>query len=1099
MTLFSTAQAGVITIPLTSKPPTLDGQIDPAEWAAATGIDGFVSGGVLERRRVRGWITADAGTIYVAIMSQLPDEGALTANVTTESLKAVYDDSVEVYVNPTPEAADRVDYQFLTNALGKGGYNIHKLGTPNEAEAWRGNWRQAHGLHDGWWHVEVAIPIASMGMTATGRKSTDGVWAVNLCRNWKPDWGWSSLTGGYANKGVHVQFTAAPAPAVHYRCQGDPTLPPCTHLLTVANPTQTPLTVTAALHLVRNNMPEVRQERTLTLAPGARQDVALAIDANDPTTRFELTARVASADGQTVFFDRQTKWARAKEPSRWIVGRPKDAPPVDFQFAYYPSRNRLRVVADINGLPKDAQPARVTATVREHWGQQVIKTLDFPLAGFTKGRQELSVDLPPLEGDYEIALAVAGEKTPATATVKRFERRRFPWEKTPVGRSTTVYPPFTPITVKGKVLSTVLRQHTLNDLGLLDQVTATSANTGVTQAILAAPMRYTATIAGAAVPVQATPLAIVSANAHEAITKSAFTAGALRATATTTWDYDGTAKVELTLQPTGGQAVDALTLEIPFSRASAPLIHANADRIRAPIAHRVPEGEGVVWDATKVACDDYLKNFCPYIYLGSAVRGLCWFADNDKGWGWNPQTPNLEVVRQGEGVLLRVHLVNQPTVITAPRTLTFGVLAAPVKPPVNMEQQNPHWWRHRFSRDRYTLLGTDINWFGNNSCGAVYPMGQDLRLWELLAKGNRERLSEAAIAAAVQSSRQACGGRVPDAWDAHIRHNLQSRYGMKMLFYYNRASSQELPEFETFKDEWCLDDLRAIGKGNGRGEIKVVPSESFTDFNLYWYARSFEIGGNQGVYWDNWFIAPSFNSEMTDAYRRADGVLVPAAGIWAHRDLAKRTFVMMRERGMTPLTFPHMTSFNPLPMMSFATVQYDWEWKYSEGDVQDRFTRDFILLTGTGELTGVWPVPLHEHGKLVDDPWTKRTMAGVRLVHELNGLELFRDLLFPLLDKPGLQVYKYWDERPQPVTTDHAQVPTIVYSLPGQETLVGVVSYARQDATVTVTIDLQALGLKDGCRVLDAETHQVLALTDGVLTLPLQKHGVRLLRVTAGH
>ena len=40
---------------------------------------------------------------------------------------------------------------------------------------------------------------------------------------------------------------------------------------------------------------------------------------------------------------------------------------------------------------------------------------------------------------------------------------------------------------------------------------------------------------------------------------------------------------------------------------------------------------------------------------------------------------------------------------------------------------------------------------------------------------------------------------------------------MKMVFYYNRASYQEAEEFETFKDEWDLNDLRTIGKGNGTG------------------------------------------------------------------------------------------------------------------------------------------------------------------------------------------------------------------------------------------------------------------------------------------
>ena len=53
---------------------------------------------------------------------------------------------------------------------------------------------------------------------------------------------------------------------------------------------------------------------------------------------------------------------------------------------------------------------------------------------------------------------------------------------------------------------------------------------------------------------------------------------------------------------------------------------------------------------------------------------------------------------------------------------------------------------------------------------------------------------------------------------------------------------------------------------------------SYIDYNLYWYAKSFEIGNNQGVYWDNFFICPSFNTEMTDAYRRPDGSSVPAAG-----------------------------------------------------------------------------------------------------------------------------------------------------------------------------------------------------------------------------
>ena len=221
---------------------------------------------------------------------------------------------------------------------------------------------------------------------------------------------------------------------------------------------------------------------------------------------------------------------------------------------------------------------------------------------------------------------------------------------------------------------------------------------------------------------------------------------------------------------------------------------------------------------------------------------------------------------------------------------------------------------------------------------------------------------------------------------------------------------------------------------------------------------------------------------------------------------------MMNERGMLPITFPHMTSFNPLPMMSFCTVQYDWEWKYSLGDVQDRHTRDLILLMSTGDLAGVWPVPLGDHGKLSTDPWTQRTFTAVRLVHELDGyggfgsgyvkshrenFKLFQPVA-EMLDEPKLDVYRYWDERPQPVKATSGDIPTIVYSAPGKRALAIATSYSTKDETVTLEVDLKALGLPAGCRVRDAETGDALTIKDGKLTFGLKKHDLKLIWLERG-
>jgi len=1105
------AFAQQFTVPLMKQAPKIDGFIDPNEWAVSAGFDGFHYDGKLQQRRVQAFVAATEGELYFAIKSQLPNEGGLAAEVKTDSPKAVYDDAVEVFVNPTPDEPRQVNYQFLANSLGKGGYTVHTLGGAEEDVAWQGGWRHAGALHEGWWHFECAVPVESMGIVKKGRKTTDGLWKINLTRDWKNPWEWSSLSGeggAYAFKGYVFRFTKDPAPAARYAASSDPFLANFEGVLSLHNPSGQALDLSALLVLERNNMPAIREEQKLSLAGGASKELKLKVPAEDPTTHYSLSILVRSADGKTTFYERKTAWPRGK-PYVWVAGRKKEAPPLDFRFACYPYLNRMRLLADINGLPKDAALRGLWAVIRAAKDKKEVKAVEFPVDRFRDGRQELGFELPPVEGEYEIAMKAEGRNVPPGEIVQTFERKVFPWEHTKLGTSTKVYPPFTPIEVDGRKLRTVLREHVLNDVGLLDQVTATSAQTGVSKPILASPMRFVVKLDGKDTPIEPGRFSILSAKPHEVKTRSTFSAGTLRASIEGTWDYDGCLRVDLTIPAVGEAKLDELTLEIPLSAETAMMIHANADRIRAPVAQKLPAGEGLIWEANKVACDDYPRNFCPYVYVGDAVRGLCWFAENDKGWGWNPATPNVDIIRKGGVATIRVHLVNRPTVINGDRKITFGLLAAPVKPRLSPGGRNS--WRYRYYRDHYTLLGTDINWLALGDCGSVYPAGRETYFWEMIAKGNKEKLDARQVQEAIDRGRkyfEPYGQERVKAWEAHVRHNLTGRYGAKMVFYYNRASCQLFEEFETFKDEWMLTDLRSVGKGSGIGEIKIVPSPSYIDHALYWYAKSFEVGGNLGVYWDNFFIAPSFNTTMTDAYAAKDGTIVPAAGMWALRDLCKRTFVMMNERGMPPITFPHMTSFNPLPMMSFATVQYDWEWKYSEGDVQDRFTRELILLMSNGDLAGVWPVPLSDHGKQETDVWTQRTFTAVRLVHELDGEGGFprygpaavngklADSILKTLDEPGLDVYRYWDERPQPVVSDNADAPTIVYSVPGKQAVVAVASYSRKDEQVALKVDLKALGLDASCKVVDAETGQELPLQDGKVGFLLKKHDVRVLLLT---
>jgi hypothetical protein len=1082
------AWAAEYRAPLMAQAPKIDGNIEPAEWAAAAGFSGFVWQGALERRRGMAYVGATATTLYMAIKTQLPEEGQILAQVNQDTAKLVFDDSVEVWIDPTPGAAHGKTYQMLANAIGHAGYQVHARGNAAADPAWRGNWQMESGFHEGYWHYEIAVPIAGI---APGRTADHGSWGINLCRNWKEPWAFSSLGGGgYAPTDMTFTFAADDAPAVAHEVHGDPHAGAYDMALRLSNPGRAAVAVQAQMLLKRDVMPELKAAEALTIGPGETKQLTLAAK-DDPTRKYDLTIRVASADGKKVYYERAYAWQKG-EPWKWTVAK-KQVLPIDIQFAYYPYLNKMKILADVTNLPEGSKLDNLTCAIRPRGGGQAIKTVVFDK--FVKGRQEMVFDLPPLKGSYEIAAVAHGNPAPAGEVVKPFERTVYPWEHLGLGTSKKVYAPFTPIKVAGMKLSTVLREHTMNNEGLWEQVVATE------KALLAAPMRFAATVGGAEQKVQAAKLRFTKAEGDEAVAQTGLQAGALKAQVQCKWDYDGTMRVDMTLQPTGGKTVDALTLEIPMKDAGAPLIHALGDGIRNGTYLRLPEGEGVVWTAEKAAVNDFPRNFCSYIYVGSAVRGLCWFCENDRGWSWDSKTPNLELVRKGGVLTLRVHLINKPVAIEAPRTITFGLLAAPVKPRVSP-------WRYRWRRDNYSLLGTDINWFALGNCGSVYPAGKDMYLWEMLAKGNVEHLTDAQVEEVIEHGKKYYAP-YPDwlqTFIVHVRYNLRARFGTKMVFYYNRSSYQAADEFQTFQDEWDQSDCRTVGPGNGIGEIGIVPSASHIDYSLYWYGKSFDLGRNQGVYWDNWFFACTFNTMMTAAYKREDGTMMPSNGIWGLRELSKRTFQYENERGMLPITMPHMTSTNILPMHSFATVQYDWEWKYSEGDVQYRFPREYILLVTNGQLAGTWPVLLGDQGKLAEDPWTCRTFAAVAMVHELDGqyppwaktgqqqLALFKPI-DEMVDKPGVEVYRYWDDRPQPVVADNKDLPTIVYAVKGIEAVVAVVSYVDGDATATLAIDPVALGFPKGYRVVDIERGEQQTVTGDKMNLAIKKHDIREFRI----
>ncbi len=438
----------------------------------------------------------------------------------------------------------------------------------------------------------------------------------------------------------------------------------------------------------------------LTLAGG--ETATLTLRDQDPvSTQFALYTLVRDSGGVPQY-TRYLRWG-APRTRRWET-TPEVRQPIEIAFAHYPYLQRLRLRADIGGLPREARLDGIAFTLRATEGA-VVTTTRLAVAAFNDGpAAELTLDLPPLAGTYEIVAVAEGHGVPDDPIIIPFTRTVYPWEHAGLGTSRTVYPPFTPLRAAGLTLHSVLKEYDLNGAALLDQVRTLDQQGIAWQPLLAAPMRFTARIDGEAIIGQPGAAAIREVADDRIIAAGSCTLGPLAMTSTSTLDYDGLLKVELTLAPTNAR-VEELALEIPLHGAIAQMMHAMTDGLRYPIfTGVVPAGEGRIWDASRLVTSEWPANFCTYIFLGDAARGLCWLTENDAGWSWDPAQPNLELRRDGDTVTLRIRFISAPCVLDAPRTYVFGLQAAPVKPRLE-------GWRHRWHTDRYSILGCDRHWF----------------------------------------------------------------------------------------------------------------------------------------------------------------------------------------------------------------------------------------------------------------------------------------------------------------------------------------------------------------------------------------------------
>jgi len=1134
-------------MPLMRETPKIDGRIDEAEWKSAVRNVGLVSHatGAMTTRQGVFWIGCDGRQLLLAMKTELPPDGRILARAVPDPSRdivaAFLDDSIELVFDPAHgRASGGALYHIITNARGAlYDWAVHPDNPANSKElVWRlPKWQIAASRDRGWWEVEMAIPLESLGARP---EDLAGPCGLDVARNWKrpaEQSQWRSAPADYDDRATMPVVTwdaEAPVTRVLGLAQeGKPRIE-----VAVFNPHGKPVSARVWLSDAWHRDPPRGQSDEIAIPAGGEEVVRLDSRDGGPDGLHQTTIRVTSPDGRRVFYHRSFRWSLYPPADRWSTSD-EQKQQVDVQFKYYPYASKVNFRVSVEALDLRDRvtggqasiyrvPAGIAQTSEVWKTSEVSRSQKHPgLAGpliwqqtlaFRKHVAEAIAEIPQLaEGHYVFAVRLeGGEGIPKDPVLQPFVRQVFPWEHNRLGISDEVMPPFVPLEVEGETVRAVLREHRHGRSGLWDR----AASQG--KELLAAPMRWEVVAEGPdgsakTWPVEGDGWRVKSRRPTAVSGEARWSAGPVRARVETDYDYDGMMRVGLVLAPTPTAAVRRLSLAIPLVDHSARYMHAVGDGLRHNYAGFTPPGQGRIWDSSRANKLEIVGTFFPYLWLGDGERGLCWFADTDRDWVLDEKTPTLDLTREEKTLLLRIHFITRPQELRREHHIVFGLQATPAKP-------MPEGWR-RWIAGPPVAGGRQVHWVGatfywGGLAYDVYPYHYQFDIFEKLKQTRQTgQIDQKFIDTWMQrwESLAAKGSEKNEFLRRHIQAGFHSAKsspwseGTRLFGYTNpRGVGFHVPEFATFQDEWLR--TRWFNRNwspSGANDYDVSPSPSFQDYALWYYRKMLTCF--DGVYWDNTFLSAHFDPVVGEAWTDAEGRVHPTLGLWHLRDLVKRTAIMFwqESKRLPPhrcplVTLSHMTNTMIVPINSFLNCTMDWEWKYGYDDFQDRFSPGLTVAETIGRQVGAWPTILAGGYPDPKDPRTDRlwrTRLGVALVHEMRvfdwqparDAEILRKLFEFGYGAPSCRVFNYWEDG-HPVRVEGTKACTLVLAR-GKAAIVVVTDYSA-GGQCRVTLDAARLGLQAEARAVDLETGQAIErLGPATFGLSIKKHDLRILRV----
>jgi hypothetical protein len=646
----SAAEAAEGRVPVLSAgylamPADLRGALDPAQWQAAGSTDSFYSFGS-EQRVPEGPLLRvgfDDRCLYLAVTLPLPPGARPRTDVRDRDGQVWTDDAIEVFIDPTGQ--HQSEYQFVVNAAGT------QADLKDEGPSWNGPWQAATAVQPDSWTALLAIPWSTLGLATPADRTVLGLnvgWdrqtPAALPASWVP------LSGSFHQ----------PARFGHLvlRRQG-----PTVALRQQVGPAGIGLEVTPG------SAGNAAIEATLAVSAGAALVGTRSAAVAGPT---ELTVPLPEKDGLRQGGDYRCEVAVQAKGDELPVAREAGLvhvqPPLAVTLRKYLLAGKLAIDVEAADLKAAATQPAVEVTLTDAAGREVLRGRQAAAAG---GKASLEFEVGALAaGQYAVkAVALGAEGKVLLTGAAAFAKPETPaWLHSQAGISDQVLPPWTPLEVDGSRRKPIIRSwgrdYAFAGLPFPESIRTRDA------AILGAPMRLRLRADGRPVTLEGT-LGVGKQTPAQVVLRGTASGGALTVASTVTVDYDGNVRVDLRVKALRSTRLEELAVETPIRKS------------HAKYRYHFPGGWGTASNASSLAPQGWGSKFVPYVWLGDEDRGLAVYTESDQHWRPADAARAVEVVPDGEAMVVRFNVVGQPLELAAGADvpLTFGFQATPVKAP----------------------------------------------------------------------------------------------------------------------------------------------------------------------------------------------------------------------------------------------------------------------------------------------------------------------------------------------------------------------------------------------------------------------------------